>query len=205
MNNKKYTINNNSDPNPNPNPNPNKKKIKSIEGYECIGPCYPPNTYYYNPSNLGIIKNPYPSCPIKQREIIDPDGFTYKKYSAECDEKDINNGELYFDFFSDNIQIATSSSNFLSEIYNLSNISDTVRFLTNEFDNLPIYTQRRLLEAIYSTYYKYNEFPKLLFVEKLLFILKNIYRITNLSKDKIMHKLNEIEFVNSEDLYTHFY
>lgn len=201
MNNKKkYAITNNST-----NNDINTNKIKSIEGHECIGPCYPANTYYYNSSNLALISNPYPSCPIKEQQIVNPDGSMYKKLSAECDEKDINKGELYFDIFNDNIQIATSPSNFLSEIYGLSSITDIVRFLTNELDNLPIYSQRRLLEAIYSAYYKYIEFPKLLFVKKLLYILKNIYKITNINEDKIIHKLNNIELTDTGNLYTYFY
>lgn len=199
-NKKKYAISNNST-----NNNIDTNKIKSIEGYECIGPCYPANTYYYNPSNLALISNSYPSCPIKEQQIVNPDGSMYKKLSAECDEKDIGKGKLYFDIFDDNIQIATSSSNFLSEIYSLSTITDIVRFLTNDFDNLPIYSQRRLLEAIYSAYYKYIEFPKLLFVKKLLYILKNIYKITNLNEDKIIHKLNNIEPTDTGNLYTYFY
>ena len=202
MNNKKtHPITNNS----NNSNNSNTNKIKSIEGYECIGPCYPPNTYFYNPSNLALISNPYPSCPIKEQLITNPDGSVYQKLSAKCNEEDINKGETYFDIFSDNVQIATSSSNFLSDIYNLSNIADTVRFLTNEFDNLPIYSQRRLLNAVYLTYYKYIEFPKSLFAKKLLFILKNIYKITNLNEDKIIHKLNNVKSLNTDDLYTHFY
>ena len=203
MNNKKtHIITDNSN---NSNNSNNTNKIKSIEGYECIGHCYPPNTYFYNPSNLALISNPYPSCPIKEQLITNPDGSVYQKLSAKCNEEDINKGEIYFDIFSDNVQIATSSSNFLSDIYNLSNIADTVRFLTNEFDNLPIYSQRRILNAVYSTYYKYIEFPKLLFAKKLLFILKNIYKITNLNEDKIIHKLNNVKSANTDDLYTHFY
>lgn len=182
-----------------------KDKIKSTEGYDCIGPCYPSNTIFYNPSNLGLVINPYPSCPIKEQKIINPDNTTYTKISAKCDENDINKGHLYFDIFSDTIQIATSSDNFLSEIYNLNNITDNVRFLSNEFDTLPIYSQRRLLNAIYYTYYKYVEFPKLLFAKKFLFILKNIYKITNLNTDKIIFKLNNLEHTNSKDLYSFFY
>lgn len=197
-NNKKYTINNT-------NTNTNTNKILSLENYECIGPCYPANTYYYNPSNLSLINNTFPSCPIKEQQIINPYGSVNKKYSSKCKDEDINKGHLYFDIFSDTIQIATSPNNFLAEIYNINTISDTVRFLSNEFDNLPIYSQRRLLGAIYSTYYKYNEFPKLLFVKKLLYILKNIYKITNLNEDKIIDKLNNSDSTNTVDLYSFFY
>lgn len=178
-------------------------KIFSKEGFECIGPCYPPNTFYYNPINLSLIKNPYPSCPIKERTIKNNDGTTYKKYSGECNEDDINKQNKYFDIFSDYIQIATNSKNFLSDIYNLNNISDIIHFISNEYDNIPIYSQRRLLNAIFYTYYNYIEFPKLLFVKKLLIVLKNIYKITNLNEDKIFEKLNNS--TNTEDLYSLFY
>ena len=183
--------------------NPN--KIKSVDGDECIGPCYPANTYYYNPSNLGLVFNNFPSCPIKEQIIINPDNTTYKKISAKCNNEDINKGELIFDIFGDSMQIASSSINFLSEIYDLNNIADIVRFLTNDYDNFPIYSQRRLLEAIYSSYYNFIEFPKLLFSKKLLLILKYIYKITNLNEDKILSKLNNYESTNNQDLYTLFY
>lgn len=197
MNNKKYTINNNS--------NSGSNKIKSIEGNECVGPCYPSNTYFYNPYNLAIIKNPYPSCPIKEQKIINKDGSIYKKMSDRCHESDINKGQLYFDIFSDNIQISTSPNNFLSEIYNLNTITDVVRFLSNDFNNLPIYSQRRLLEAIYLTYYKYIEFPKLQFAKKLAHILKKIYKIYNIDEKKILFKLNNLEPTDYGDLYSFFY
>lgn len=180
-------------------------KIKSIEGYDCIGPCYPPNTFFYNPSNLGLIINPYPSCPIKEKKIINDDNTIQKKMSAKCKEEDINKGHTYFDIFSDTTQIATTPYNFLSEIYNLSNLFDIVHFLSNDFDILPIYTKRRLLEAIYSTYYKYIEFPKLLFAKKILVVLENIYKIKDLNTDKILIKLNNKELIKSADLYSFFY
>lgn len=205
---KKYTINDNTTNKTNKTntniTNTKNKNAKSIDGYECIGPCHPPNTFYYNPSNLGLIINPYPSCPIKEQKITNSDGSVYKKISAQCGEEDINKGNLYFDIFSDNVQIATNSDNFLAEIYNLNNISDVVRFLSNDFDILPIYTQRRLLEAIYFTYYKFVEFPKLLFAKKLLFVLENIYEITNLNPDKIVFVLNEQKISNQNNL-TDFY
>lgn len=204
-NNKKYVIKGGFDKNKSDNTNGQTEKIKSIEGYECIGPCYPPNTFFYNPSNLQLVMNPYPSCPIKEKKIINPDGSVLKKISAKCKEEDINKGHLYFDVFSDSTQIATTPYNFLTDIYNLTNITDVVRFLSNDFDVLPIYSKRRLLDAIYSAYYRYVEFPKLLFAKKLLFVLENIYKITNLDEDKIILKLNNLNLTETGDLYNFFY
>lgn len=184
--------------------NNNDEKIKSVEGYDCIGPCYPSNTFYYNPLDLSIISNSYPSCPIKPTNVTS-NGKIVKKKSDKCFENDINKGNLYFDIFSDYIQIATSPCNFLSQIYNLNNISDIVNFLSNDFDTLPIYSQRRLLGAIYDVYYKYVEFPKLLFSKKLLFVLTHIYKITDLDEKKIKSKLDNLDKTNYSDLYSIFY
>jgi len=192
--NKTYIVNNNF----------KKNKIKTVEGYDCIGPCYPSNTYYYNPLDLSLISTPFPSCPIKPVNIVGDDGNIHKKKFDKCFDEDINKGKLYFDIFSDYIQISSSSDDFLSEIYNLNNIADIVYFLSNSIDILPIYSQRRLLGAIFNVYYKFIEFPKLLFCKKLLFILKNIYKLFNLNEDKIQIKLNNLKSNNYEDLYSLF-
>lgn len=190
---KSYSINNNS----------TNGKIKSIEGYDCVGPCYPANTYYYNPLDLSVISNNFASCPINPIDTVYLNNKIIKKKSDRCNDADVNKGNLYFDIFSDYIQIATSPSNFLSQIYNLNNLTDIVHFLSNSIDTLPIYSQRRLLKAIYNVYYKYVEFPKLLFCKKLLFVLKNIYNIKNLDENEIKLKLNN--FDTEKDLYDIFY
>ena len=85
----------------------------------------------------------------------------------------------------------------------MGNIEDVVNFLDYSLDILPIYSHRRILKAIFETYYKYVEFPKLLFAKKIIIVLKKIYKITNLDEKKIVHDLNKI---NSEslDLYSYF-
>jgi len=199
-NKKKYSVSNKSN---------KSEKIKSVEGYDCIGPCYPPDTFYYNPTNLTLIKNNYPSCPIKPQTITNPDGSKsgLNLVSSKCDNENIGKGHLYFDIFSDYVQISTSSDNFLSEIYNLSTIADVVHFMTSSLDTLPIYSQRRVLKAIYEVYFKYVEFPKNLFAKKILFILKNIYKINNFDENKILLKLNNVDNYkeNINDLYKFFY
>ena len=191
---KKYHINNNLSSN----------KINSVNGYECIGPCYPSNTVYYNPLNLVPIKNEFPSCPIKSTKITNNIGDKTTIDYDKCNDEDINKGHLHFDIFNDFIQISTSSDNFLKEIYNINDIYDIVKFLSNSIDSLPIYSQRRILKAIYEVYYKYVEFPKLLFSSKLLVVLKNIYKINNFNEKNIISILNDVSS-DEIDIYTLFY
>ena len=65
------------------------KQIKSVNGYNCIGPCYPANVVFYNPLNLIAIKSKLQSCPIKKREIIN-DKKKKIIYNDRCQENDIN-------------------------------------------------------------------------------------------------------------------
>lgn len=186
-------------------PGNNSNKIMSVNGLKCIGPCYPPNTTYYNPLNLSVINKNFPSCPTKQYEYIDK-GHKKKASYDKCYPEDVNEDYITFDIFTDVVQIANTPNNFLKEIYLINDISDLVNFLNNSFDTLPIYSQKRLVKVIFESYYQYIEFPKLLFVQKLVNVLEHVYNIdiTKLSDDKkiikILEKINE----NSLDLYDYF-
>ena len=174
----------------------NSNKIKSIQGFDCVGPCYPADTIYYNPLNLVPIKANYPTCPILPQQ---KDNKTI--YADKCRFEDINRGYLYYDVFSDLVQIATSSDNFLRDIYEIYSVSEVVNYLSDSIDLLPIYSQRRILKAIYEVYYRFIEFPKLLFGTKLSLVLKSIYNINIESKQiiKILDKINDEE--KYDDLY----
>jgi hypothetical protein len=126
------------------------------------------------------------------------------KTADKCSNEDINNNYASFDIFSDTVLIASNDDMFLSQIYELDNINDVVNYLSNEFDELPIYTQRRLLKSIFNVYYKYTEFPKKIFIKKLIFILENIYKIKKINVDNISEELDKI-IANSLDLYLYFY
>ena len=124
-------------------------------------------------------------------------------YFDKCYDKDVNKGYLSFDIFNDAVQIASTSNIFLKQVYGINNITDLVNFLSDSIDTLPIYSQRRLLKAIFETYYKYVEFPKLLFVKKIYLILKKIYKLNDLDEKIILNKLEKIN-ENSYDLYQYF-
>ena len=182
----------------------NNIQIKSINGFECIGPCYPPNVVFYNPITLIGIKSSQPTCPIKSQTIINKNNKKEKILADKCNIENIDKNYMSFDIFNDTVRIATTDYMFLNQIYNITNINDVVNFISNSFDVLPIYTQRRLLNSIFITYYKYIEFPKKIFIQKLSFILENIYKIKNLNNNKIFEDLDNINN-NSIDLYIYFY
>ena len=196
----------NKNANTNANTNDNDEQVISVNGINCIGPCYPSNTLYYNPLTLTPIKVTQPSCPTKKYNAIG-DGDKEKTFYYDlCNPEDINKGYLSFDLFNDVVQIANTPNNFLKQIYSINEISDCVHFLSNSFDTLPIYSQRRLAQVIFEVYWKYIEFPKSLFVKKLIVILNQIYRMEkNKLNDekKIINVLDKIN-TNSLDMYEYF-
>jgi hypothetical protein len=178
-------------------------QVKSIDGYNCIGPCYPPNTIYYNPLTLTPIKSKFPSCPIKEVDIVNG-GKVITMYADKCNEADISNSYINFDIFSDYVQIAKTSDLFLKQLYGITNISEAIIYLNSSIDTIPIYSQRRLLKAIFEVYWKYVEFPKIFFSKKLVTILKQIYKIShNFDENQIISDLNTIDS-KSYDIYRYF-
>ncbi len=174
----------------------NVKKLKdtpiiSSNNYKCVGPCYPPGINYYNPFNLIPIKSDVATCPINPKN-----GIIFDK----CNLNDIDKNYQNFDIFKDIINIASTPNLFLKQIYHIYNISDVIYFLNDTIDTMPIYTQRRVLKAIFETYYKYIEFPKLLFVSKLKNVLEQIYNIKNLNPQKTLRELDNIS-QHSYNLY----
>ena len=184
--------------------NNNNIQIKSLNGYECIGPCYPPNVVFYNPITLTGIKASYSSCPIKIQKVIDNNKKEKKILADKCNIENVDKNYNSFDIFTDSFKIVPNDYMFLKQIYNISDINDVVNFMSNSMDVLPIYSQRRLLKSIFITYYKYIEFPKKIFIQKLMFILENIYKIKKIDENKIYEDLENI-INNSLDLYLFFY
>ena len=88
----------------------------------------------------------------------------------------------------------------LEQIYNIISIQDVITFLNNSIDEMPIYSQRRLLDCIYSSFIINNNFPKELFSEKIQHILKTIYDI-DISVKKIQKKISSNKNINDIFLY----
>lgn len=172
----------------------NDDTVITQKGYKCIGPCYPANTLYYNPLGLIGVISSYPSCPIKK--VMDKEYNNYI-YADKCDAKDITPDYQNYDIFDDSVKIASTHNLFLSQIYNINDLQDVVKFLNDTIDSLPIYSQKRLLNSIFINYYKFNEFPLKLFIDKSINIFKSIYLI-KIDYDKIYKNILKL---NNKDLY----
>ena len=178
------------------------KQVKSVNNYNCIGPCYPPYTIFYNPLTMASHKNEESVCPIKPKFSIINDKKQMIQFD-KCATEDINTNYMEFDIFNDFFQLATNYDMFLSQIYKINNITDSVHFITNSLEMLPIYSQKRLLNAIFEVYYRYIEFPKKIFIEKLQNVLEQVYQIENIDEKKILSDLNLIQKSNTQ-LYQYF-
>lgn len=172
---------------------------KSLNGYNCIGPCYPPNTIYYNPSSLIAIKSKYPTCPVNEK-IKNSDGEYEVIYADKCDPQNISEDYTDYDIFDYYFQIVLTSDDFLKQIYKLNNIIDVIYFISDSIDVLAVYSQKRIIKAIYEVYYKYIEFPKKLFSDKIYKILITIYKINKkITSNDILNELNNLKLIENND------
>ena len=76
-----------------------------------------------------------------------------------------------------NTFIAVDSYFFLKQVYNILTFIDADTFLTNETDDLPIYTKKRLCDALYLTFINDIQFPNKKFIKLIKQILNEIYNI----------------------------
>lgn len=170
------------------NNNKDFKQIKTVNGQNCIGPCYPPQTAFYNPLYMTGLIFDYPACPIQSVTI---DG--HQKDADRCEEPDQNFSQLQYDMFDNSVQIVKNDDMFLSQIYQIDDIHQMLDFIDTTLEQLPIYSQRRLLRAIYYVYHKFPEFPMNNFVDKLCVVMDKIYNLKISSQDlsKRLKKLPE--------------
>lgn len=149
---------------------------------KCIGPCYPANSIYYHPISLQVIKSKYNSCPIKSIMVGDT-----KKIHDEC-ELDNNFDYENYDIFADIFHLASNDKLFLEQIYNINNISDANMFLDNNMNELPILSQKRIINSIYRVYRDNDLFPNDKFIEFVENILKYKYNL-EVKTNKILNKI----------------
>jgi hypothetical protein len=158
----------------------NKENIDFPQGnkYKCIGPCYPANTLYYNPISLQAIKSKNDSCPIYPRLNEHTGKVKIKDKCVINENYDYEN----YDIFDDVVQVATSDNTFLEQIYNIKNIYDVELFLENDIKQLPILSQKRLLNSIYKVYRDNDSFPNDTFVSLIKNLIKKKYNVKIKSK-----------------------
>jgi hypothetical protein len=161
--------------------------------YKCIGPCYPANVVYYHPLTLQAIRSKSNSCPIRQ--IAKNNGIKIKDKCTLNEDYDYEN----YDMFADIVQMATSDNVFLEQIYNIKSIYDVELFLENNIIQLPILSQKRILNSIYKVYRDNDSFPSNNFVSLVKKILVKNYDYKIKSKKiitKIMDNKHNVKWKN---------
>jgi len=126
---------------------------------ECISKCFEKNTLFY-----GTINN-YPYLYNEDKcSILSNKQSTQKCKSNKFTENIDNEDSLI------NILINNSYS-FLNNIYNLKTYEDILNFLETDIKELPIITQKRIINCIYNAYINYTEFPNKKYILKVKKIL----------------------------------
>jgi hypothetical protein len=165
---------------------------------ECISKCYPKNTLFYD-----IIEN-YPlfydkekcSILVKTKEDVITKDCTSNNFTENIDEDD--------NLFS---ILINNSYSYLNNIYNLKTYDDILNFLEMNIIELPLFTQKRILNCIYCAYINYSEFPN----KKYIFIVKNILNyIFNIKvhSKKIYNKIIKLKnnkYKENNDIFQYLY
>ena len=154
------------------------------EKNKCIGPCFPKKNLYYNPITLQpIIEKNNSTCPIEPF-VKDDELISHKK----CDEPSENYKN--YDMFNEFSKIASTPKHFLLQIYNIDNYNTMTHFIKNDIEFLPLYTQKRIINAIFLAYKTNTEFPHSLYIKNFVELFKKIYNI-NLNFNKTTKKISK--------------
>lgn len=126
--------------------NNNKKYPKSKKKFQCLGPCYYPNTMVIHPITLELTTNKKdPFCPVneyynkdhKRNEIID---LCYNP----TEKKDLNKEELELNMLLPFIDFNTEM--FLKTLYNIYSFEECIEWLEKNI-HLPFGTRQRIFNT----------------------------------------------------------
>lgn len=166
----------------------------------CIGPCYPPNTVYYHPTHLITLYDDEDyTCPIIRdvsSGLID--------YNQKCNydaPQNTDDTDLLITF-------SNNSYSFLKDIYNIKNYDDVINYLDINIRDLPIFSQKRILNSIYNVYINNENFPNKKFIYRIKNILEIVYNLKLNSKkiyDNIINIRNKKKYNINNDIFIYLY
>ncbi len=175
---------------------------KTIDNKQCIGPCYPPHTLFYNPIYL------VPYRGEEDKDYLCPTFKFYNKFTESyqgfdyCNPEDVNENYKNFDIFDDVLRIASTDELFLHQIYDINNIFSATQFINDSIEIMPVYTQKRILNCIFNVWCNDINFPYAIFSEKVSYVLKSIYNI-NLDPEKIKNKIIKTKKQKYSDIFNY--
>ncbi len=166
---------------------------------ECISKCYPKNTLFYDTMD----GKPYLFNKDKCTILINTkEGETTKDCKTNNFVNNINDEDNLL-----NILIYNSYS-YLNNIYNLKTYDDVLYFLEINIKELPIFSQKRILNCIYLAYINYSEFPNKKYVFKVKKILNLVYDLkihSNKIYNKIIKLKNNNKYKENNDIFQYLY
>lgn len=165
---------------------------------ECISKCYPKNTLFYSIIHSEPIIFDKDKCSI----LHDVNNKVVKECKANNFVDNINENDNLL-----NILINNSYS-YLNNIYNLKTYDDILNFLEINIKDLPLLTQKRILNCIYCAYINYSEFPNKKYVFKVKNILNLIFNIkihSNKIYNKIVKLKNNNKYKENNDIFQYLY
>jgi hypothetical protein len=166
---------------------------------ECISKCYPKNTFFYDKIVL------LPHYSDKEKCSILPD-FHLKQIIKDCKtNKFIENIDDEDSVLS---IIVNNSYAFLNNLYNMKTYDDVLQFLEINIKDLPLLTQRRILNCIYCAYITNNNFPNKKYIFKIKNILNLVFNL-KLNSNKIFNKIiklkNNKKYKENNDIFLYIY
>ncbi len=167
---------------------------------DCIGPCYPPNTLYYHPTHLvAVYDDEDNTCPIMRD--VESGLIDYTKKCNIDEVQDINDKILFISF-------SKNSFSFLKDIYDIKNFDDVINYLNINIRNLPIFSQKRILNSIYNAYINNDNFPNKKFIYRVKNVLEIVYNLKLSSKkiyDEIINIRNKKKYNINNDIFIYLF
>ena len=189
------------------NENVIKKYPKSVNGYQCIGPCYEGKTLIVHPITLNTISKGYNFCPINltQTGNVKQDNET-DRCLQPTHNINITNKELEINML--NPYIDFNARQFISIYYDIHSFEDSMNWL-EENKYLPLETKIRVIKnslfifgsTIEMIDHRFIDFFITLIKKKYInHIYNNIYKYIGQNEDSIVLKKPENNKLEKKDL-----
>lgn len=128
----------------------NKKYSKSLNGIQCLGPCYKKNIKIIHPLYLFVVSLNKSFCPVAEHVIIQ-NNKKVKSHVDECMEYNDNTINLNLDILYPNLDF--NATNFLNIYYNIKNFGEGIEWITQN-SHLSINTCERIFNLIFEAFNK---------------------------------------------------
>jgi hypothetical protein len=132
------------------------KYPKSKNNFQCVGPCFQPNTLIVHPLTLEYVTDRYyPFCPVREWSYIDNEtGDKIMKTTDIClnptESKDLSGKEFEINMLTPTVDF--NDEQFLKIFYNIYSFDDAVTWIDNKTYTSPLLTRYRVMNSAWNAY-----------------------------------------------------